>query len=457
MKKLFTMILALALMASLFVGCGEKIPSTDSESSTVLFTDLVTDQFTNDPYPHGYYRNPTLGKIRIPQINLDSADIDRINKEIAENYSYLKESDSISHWLDWKLEYSGNNRYALIISHGCDAYNTNTEELSLEVSYSVYNFDAKTGKELTDAEIWAAAGLSERKINKLIETKADEFFRGTNIYIDFDAYDDPAINEEWFEKTARKNLTDTNAKESVRLYINSNNELHMIRDIYSPEEESWSEKDIYLMNIDDPLVELGGLKGSSGEADEWRYDCYIPELNFRSADAKRINKEIEERANNWLDIVQNASEDSRLHDEFDWVIERYSEDRFSLIIYTHGFVGGESYTVYNFDSATGKELTDEEVLADFGVSTEEFKELSLDAADKFFCELYREHMDPNSDLFSEDITEAYINEQREDNLTFWWNLQETEPFISTNGQLCMARPITQLAGGDGFEYIIPVK
>ena len=495
MKKLIALILALALAASLFVGCGGKdpvtpnddpvatptdtvdptdapdvtdapdtdspdtnTPGTGSETSTNS-TPLVTDLYTYIHHPYSHYDSNTSAAFHIPQINLKSADIDRINKEIADKYSehiaFVEENKSNLDYftagvIDWTLEYSGNDCYSLIIRHDTWAGDN--------VFHEVYNFNAKTGKEITDAEIlasnktWAATGLSESELKDLIERKADEFFRNMYGTIDFVEEGESGFTKEMFEELARENLTDTDAKESVRLYINSNNELHMIRDIASFAGAGWYERDIYLLDMGDTLITEyfnGSGSGKDSFGQEWSYSYNIPKLNFDSADAKRINKEIEERFSYSLDLIQNPSEDDFPMGEVDWTLERSGDDRFSLVIRSYGGVGGSLYTVYNFDLSTGKELSDEEVLADFGVSTEEFKELSLDAADKFFCELHKENADFGDDDF--------INRQREHNLTFWWNLQETEPFINTNGQLCMARPITQLAGGDGHEFIILVK
>ena len=157
----------------------------------------------------------------------------------------------------------------------------------------------------------------------------------------------------------------------------------------------------------------------------------IPQMNIQSADAERVNKEIIEKyvlQFNWLD------EDSLCN--VNWELERWG-DIVSLVITESMNYEWQEYNAYTFDLSTGKELSEEEILALKGLDKETFNEKVLEAADAFFCEYYESF---------EEFTGFAIG--RAENL----ELNVRYIYIDSTGAICVVREITSMAGADGYYF-----
>ena len=201
MKKILCLILALALSASIFVGCGSEpdepvteAPITEAPLETPTDAPVVEDP-TDTPTDAPVVEDPSASEpidpndyivdaqdvngmtvpeyLHIPQFTVDSEDARRINAEILEAFSSTVEwalecdaddndDDYFAGGITWNAMYSGNSRLALVIQEE-DSMGKGT------YGYTVYNLDITTGKEITKEEVLADAGLTESTFTDLVE------------------------------------------------------------------------------------------------------------------------------------------------------------------------------------------------------------------------------------------------------------------------------------------------
>ncbi len=485
MKKLITLILALALAASLFVGCGEKTPDVPNNEPTVSTTgtaeptdapdptdapetndptvapteDQTTDETPEDETVSKPQNKPHTNKnalitelhrvivdgrcvLSVPQINLDSADAKRINQEIEESYKeaveyYMEDADAVNYngYTSWRIERSSDHSFALIIID---------DDPKGFYYYTVYNFDSTTGKELTNAEVLEIAGLTQADFDKLVRTRIEEYFQ--------EAYSDAM--EEMADELLEETLTYDYWSwwGEPRVYINSNNELRVIRPVAGAAGPGYFEADLFVKDVDSKLVtEYVNVRGNVKDAAEEDpyYSYNIPQLNFDSTDAKRINQEIQEEHGKFVDMVQNPGKDFDIYStpqEISWTLDR-NGDVISLLLISQARIEDfVNYDVYNFNVKTGKEVTDAEILALAGLTEGEFKDLANKRADEFFCEKYEAY---------KSIPAAEFDVCREDNLKSFTTIYGV--YLSTNNELNMIRRVAAIAGADGYYHVIVVK
>ena len=179
MKRILALALLLALLAALFSACAQSEPgkkpdddqnggnqtpvSAPSSESAEPSTESVVD-FEPDPDPlpteppvetgelitdaiseemsteNGYY------SLHVPKINLDSADAQRVNQEIMDDF-------------------------------GATAQETQKYFEGDYVYHMVYNFDYATGSQLSFEDLLAAAGFTEERFHTTLREAAEAKFR----------------------------------------------------------------------------------------------------------------------------------------------------------------------------------------------------------------------------------------------------------------------------------------
>lgn len=184
------------------------------EPITVDLDNLVTDAF-----------NKTVNSMSfvIPQINIDSSDVESINQEIwAALYTCVAERlinsnengiEYISY--DW---YVNNDILSLVIE--CDPYGVDTRE------YYVYNVDITTGEELTKDEFISSYGMSESDYFESVRKAL--YSDNYDVYEEFCAY----VGVDYVNEQLSKTISDNNVK-AARPFINGNGKLCVVASIYS--------------------------------------------------------------------------------------------------------------------------------------------------------------------------------------------------------------------------------
>ncbi len=260
MKKYLCLVLTLALVAVFFAGCQQDEINTPTEpipEPTDAPTDLPasiaptendttapSEELPTEPEEPKELNVPmdmegelvlsteetitSYGvecKYSIPQINCGSEDALKINAEINEVYGKIveearqaAEEDVSYHWyqIDWSVSSSDYYRFTLIIEClGDGDY----------VSYSVYNFDGLTGKQVTNEEVVEEAGLTESKFLALVETIVEE---------QTEANFGSMTGDDFYREILAEVTSDEEINMDMPMFINEDGELCVITGIGTP-------------------------------------------------------------------------------------------------------------------------------------------------------------------------------------------------------------------------------
>lgn len=149
------------------------------------------------------------------------------------------------------------------------------------------------------------------------------------------------------------------------------------------EESTVKENDHSL--VCDRWADKGSFKMYTSEEDffEFYYDYSVPQIIDETEDAKEINYFIECLFGDMHNTMQRAAKEGKITaEEFDstgWFQTNYdcywNDSIASIVIYSTGYYDNETkYNVYNYDFATGKQVSNEDLFALKGITGEKFAE-----------------------------------------------------------------------------------
>ena len=182
------------------------------------------------------YDNPNYSKIRMPYINIDSIDAEKLNNEIEVYYTKSLKLNDKSDIDDFPLFYD---------------YYSNTNTLSIicvfrpaSVNYyKAVNIDLKTGKRVDNLDLILASNVNRDEIKdtmvKIFDDSIDQeretYYKATTL---------PGEEENMYDKNINylKNLS----LDDTEMYLNNSGELCIIVDEYQP---AGSEVNRKIMNI----------------------------------------------------------------------------------------------------------------------------------------------------------------------------------------------------------------
>jgi len=190
----------------------------DSSKKIVYALYTVEDSY-DVPYGEGKSYQVKY-KYKIPQINMNSEDAERINGKILEllkptydDYQKLKQSGCS------KIEYAyhkNGNVLSLVIAEFWDGGS---------IERQAYNINMETGKEVTNAELLQKKGISQTEFPSKLSNILNEKFKG--MYTPSAEMSDPdtveIFNAQYKRTIALENCSTTN-----EMYLNANNDLCVI-------------------------------------------------------------------------------------------------------------------------------------------------------------------------------------------------------------------------------------
>ena len=247
MKKTISIILGLVLVLSVFAACTGKqkapeqpTPSNSTEdvankSEQTPVKEAITlteaEEVKNDYiYEKYHYEGEcTAGnekheyKFRLPQLKSTSSEAEEINRKIIGKYERLvkeqmkcaENSDMFYDNIYWQ-SYINNGLLSIVIVDDNFAHDYK--------SYSVYVFDTKTEKAVSNSEVLAAAGISENDFISKAKETAEELFAK----VDFSHVDDAEkIKQERLAHVMSKN----NISINTPMFIDDSGTLNAIIEI----------------------------------------------------------------------------------------------------------------------------------------------------------------------------------------------------------------------------------
>ncbi len=170
---------------------------------------------------------------RIPQINIDSEDANKLNQEIQDEY--LKEYNEMKEAFNkygnpggcWKIEY---------------AYHINGDVVSIvmasfwdgdSVQRTAYNIDAKTGKEVTNAELLNKKGITESefpsKLSNILTEELKEMYTPSEEQLSYRG----SSPIEFYNNQYKKTTSLENCSVDNDMYLNKNGQLCVIAKRYN--------------------------------------------------------------------------------------------------------------------------------------------------------------------------------------------------------------------------------
>ena len=190
--------------------------------------DFTIDQFININAYSTNYETYYAKDIVVPYINIDSAYAKASNNNIKEIFdSVINEynngvNDKITYVDECNYKkYVNNDKLSVILTYGIGATDV------VHPKYYTYNFDLKTGSQLSYEEIYKIAGFDSSTINskveaaitKIMEEKmssfsADNYPTGTT----FDTYNSESIN----------NYKNSINNDTLEYFLSDNNKLNII-------------------------------------------------------------------------------------------------------------------------------------------------------------------------------------------------------------------------------------
>lgn len=207
--------------------------------------------------------------------------------------------------------------------------------------------------------------------------------------------------------------------------------------------------------LDSKITELYAEEGSyqTTFGDELTYSYHVPQITASTADAVRLNTEIKETFG--TKVAEALEAKSRGEDPI-WLKvaweNHWDDQTLHLVLYNDNPGDNLDYAVYHFDFATGKILSNEEVLHKMGVTPEEALEAMRRTAVQTFDQAFVQSV-PSS--FAAECNQLRAQTLSPENLTI------TTAMFYPDGpdQITAILPIGSIAGA-GWYYqtlSVPVK
>lgn len=219
--------------------------------------ELVTDAFTykktiKDIYDEVY-------SYKIPKININSSEVDEINKEI--NDKIISQAKECIQFLE-KNEGGGLYRvdYSYYINNNVLSIVINLEYDSDIVDYYVYNINITTGAKVTNEEILKIKKMTDNQFSEKLSSAAKIKF--INKYGSKDAYMNDLKNSDAFNEESElkeqesiyvtqynKTISTSNCKiDNNKIYLSDNQNLNVVTTIYSL---AGADEYEHILNLDD--------------------------------------------------------------------------------------------------------------------------------------------------------------------------------------------------------------
>lgn len=208
----------------------------------------------------------------------------------------------------------------------------------------------------------------------------------------------------------------------------------------------------------DRWADSGSFKMYTSEEDsfDFYFDYSIPQIVDDTEDAKAINDSIASLFEDMHNTMQRASKEGEItveeFEDTEWFQTNYdcywNESIASIVIYSTGYFDSETeYNVYNYDFATGKQVSNEELFALKDTNSDKFVEdlrraavysLDREMQDFFKSEMplvedeicYADVMDEDVQLMYGDYLQARAKTINQDNIN-----EKVPVYLDENGEL----------------------
>lgn len=185
------------------------------------------------------------------------------------------------------------------------------------------------------------------------------------------------------------------------------------------------------------------------------YYYHIPSIRIPGVDATEVNQQMYYELYSFINqyVYENPDYPYLGDMGYMWAVR----DGIVSVV-TEVVVGPDSspdpmYVIYNVDISTGLRISDEDLLASFGLSPEDYRAQVEAAVERTYLELYQAYFEENQD--DADLTDLY--QQQYAKTISGDNVNKAHPYIDESGELCIVADIYSLAGGDSYRHLIALS
>lgn len=182
---------------------------------------------------------------------------------------------------------------------------------------------------------------------------------------------------------------------------------------------------------------------------EMGYSYKIPQINIDSADAEKINKEIQDE---YMGAYTQGKEYNGAGCSKIEYAYHINEDIVSVVMASFWDGGSAGRTAYNINSKTGKEVTNSELLSKKGITEADFpSKLS-----KILAEKLKGMYTPSEEQLSYTGSAEFYNTQYKRTTALENCSVNNDMYLNANNQLCVITTRYNIAGGDATEIIVNI-
>ena len=181
------------------------------------------------------------------------------------------------------------------------------------------------------------------------------------------------------------------------------------------------------------------------------YDCeycfHIPQFNLYGDLAQQVNQTIYDRCYSILERDAYSCMDEYGYSELGEMLYcwGYQGDLASVVIETNASMWADTqYQVYSISTATGSEVSMDDLLAIYGMDRESFYDLVHSRLNQYWDEMRIHRDNVGNDFFNDRVTRTLADE----------NIRKAVPFINPDGGLSFVANIYSLAAGDCYWHLI---
>lgn len=215
--------------------------------------------------------------------------------------------------------------------------------------------------------------------------------------------------------------------------------------VMPPETEDPAVK-VWLPTADPLIYEI--YSAESRDQYVW-YNYHVPQINSQAAGAVQINQKILEA---YEEEVLEGIEAGKMGystscEGVNWKAHRYGN---VLVLLTwDNYPGGNTYyLVFCFDTVTGKQLSNPEILALCKVDPAVFVDRAKVSAQAEYCRAYPPEL---RDVLGPEYYDSQMEKTMQDN---WVNMN-MKMYPAADGKLMLISPIASMAGADSYQHTYP--
>lgn len=178
------------------------------------------------------------------------------------------------------------------------------------------------------------------------------------------------------------------------------------------------------------------------------YYYHIPSIHIPGVNTDAVNQQMYHELYSFIDqyVYQNPDYPYLGDMGYLWAVGNGI-----VSVVTEAVVGPDSspnpiYVIYNVDIETGEQVSNEALVASFGLDTETYRAQIKAALERTYVDLYAD--------YHAQYPDDPVYQMQYDNTISEDNINNVLPYIDVSGRLCVVADIYSLAGADSYRHLV---